>query len=981
MAVKPDAIDSWRRAGLALDEVLELDLGAREKYLARVRESDPELGRVLAAMVDASGHTAADLFEQPALLLAAPLFQSLSNEPPSQADPPAIIGPYRTIRRLARGGMGEVYLAERADGQFEQRVALKLVKRGMDSEEIHRRFLDERQILARLAHPHIARLLDGGVAADGRPYIVMEYVDGDALVTSCDARRLTIDQRLELFQEVCEAVRFAHQNLVVHRDLKPSNILVTAGGEVKLLDFGIAKVLGGEGWGSGAETRPELRVMTPEYAAPEQVRGEPVTTATDVYALGAVLYELLTGRRAHQFRRHTPAEIERVVCQVDPEPPSGAVAGSGEIGAARRVETGRLRRLLRGDLDTIVLKALHKEPARRYASADSLLDDIRRYRAGLPVRARPSATVYRARKFLARHRLGAAAAAAVFLALVGGLAATAWQARHAAREATKATEVKNFVKELFGATAPDRAQGHELTARELLDRGTRRVDSALARQPEVQLELLDFLGQVHRDLGYYGRADSLLRRALILARRLHGPGGRDEARELATWGTVLIEEGEYARAESVLSAALANRRRVRGEDSTLAVNLGDLAVALQIQGKYAQAEPLAREALSIDRRLFGSDHLQVAADLDNLGVLLWKMGKFGESGTVARAALEVRERALPPTHPLVTASLHNLAGVRLSEGSLAEAERLEQDALARARRLYPGGHPDIAIKLEQLYIIVEARGRFADAEAALTEAVAIRRQWLGPAHPQTMEALANLGVLQYRLGNLAAAERAMREGVEYYRRTLGREHPTTATLLQNLGAVLSEEGKYAQAEPLLREGLALRRKVWGDSNPDVARTTRHIGLLLQREGRLNEAERALRQAVAVDRAVLPSDHPQLAEALSTLGGILTDQRRAREAEPLLHQALAIRSEKHGATDPRTLETASLLGTCLAELGRDREAEPLLLQSYHTLRLNPYSGKEFPGVVRRLASYYDHRGKRAAAAAIRQAGYVPSRRAS
>jgi eukaryotic-like serine/threonine-protein kinase len=982
VALDSESIDRWRRAGAALDEALELDPSAREAYVRRLRESDPRLGRALEAMIAAASGPGPDFLDRPALQLAGTLLISPDARAEAARDETLTIGAYRTLRRLAQGGMGEVYLAERADGQFEHRVALKLIKRGMDSDEIHRRFLDERQILARLSHPNIARLLDGGVTSDGRPYFAMEYVDGDALTAACDARRFTIEQRLDLFEDVCEAVRYAHQNLVVHRDLKPSNILLTADGQVKLLDFGIAKVLGGDEWGGRADTRTEMRVMTPEYAAPEQVRGGPATTATDVYALGTVLYELLTGQRVHRFKQHTPAEVERVVCEAEPEAPSAAAARSDAAGASRAIDPTRLRRKLRGDLDTLVLKALQKDPARRYASADALLEDLRRYRAGLPLRARPDSRLYRAGKFLRRHRIGMAAVGAVFLALLGGLAATIWQARTAAREAATATEVKNFVKDLFNVSVPAESRGRDITARELLERGTRRVDSALARQPAVQLELLDFLAQVHRDLGYYPRADSLTRRAWLLARAQYGAGGLQEARELATWGSVLYEEGEYARAESVLTAALAIRR-ANGEhdDSTVATNLGDLSVMLFAQAKYTPAEPLLLEALQIDRRLHGAVHLAVAADLDNLSVLVGKLQRYGEADTLERRALAIRRRLLDPGHPLVLASLHNLAFVRFAEGSLAEAEELEQEALAGARRIYPNGHPDIAIKLEQLHQIMDARGRYAAAESVLTEAVTIRRKWLGPSHPSTMEALANLGVLRYRMGHLAAADTAMREGLAYYRRVLGREHPTSVTLLQNLGAVLSEEGKYSAAEPLLREGLALRRKVLGDSSPDAARTMRHLGLLLHRAGRRAEAERVLRQAVALDRAILPPGHPQAAEALSTLGEVLTAVERAPEAEPMLREALAIRREKHGSGDPRTLETASLLGSCLVALGRYPEGEGLLLESYRSLRINPYAGKEFPGAARRLAEYYDLRGNAAAAGRVRAAGYAPSRRAS
>ncbi len=930
------------------------------------------------------GGESGGFLESPALAFAAPLLAG----PPrgSKRLDGTMVGPYRILHELARGGMGAVYLAERADGQFEQRVALKLIKRGMDSDEIHRRFLAERQILARLSHPHIARLLDGGVSDDGQPYFAMEYVEGIPLTAYCDERRLGIDERLRLFADVCQAVRHAHQNLVIHRDLKPSNILVTVDGEVKLLDFGIAKLVQQDSGPGTALTAVGIRAMTPEYAAPEQVRGEPVTTATDVYALGAILYELLTGHRVHRLQRGTLHELEQVICEATPEAPSAAVSRTEEItladglretvtpdtvSRARASEPARLRRLLGGDLDTIALKALQKVPARRYSSADALLADLQRYEAGLPVLARPDSRLYRARKFVRRHRVGVGAATALLLALLAGLGGTAWQARVASREAVQATEVKNFVKDLFNDATPSQSRGREITARELLERGTRRVDSALARQPEVQLELLDFLAQVHRDLGYFDRADSLVRRALGLARSLYGPGGREEARELATWGTVLQEEGEYPRAESVLSQALAIRRRSHGvDDSTLAANLGDLAVTLQTEAKYDEAEPLSREALRIDRRLFGNEHLQVASDLDNLGVLLWVMGKLDEAGSVTRSALDIRRRLLDGGHPLLTNSLHNLAGIRLSEGNISEAEKLDREALAIDRKLYPNGHPDLAFKLQQLYLILDAGGRYAEAESVLTEALAIRRKWLGPRHPSTMETLANIGVLRYRIGNLPAAEAAMREGLDYYTKTLGPEHPTSLVILQNLGGILSDEGKYAEAEPILRKSVILRRKVLGDSNPDVGRTMRHLGLLLQREGRLAEAESLLTQAVALERQGLPAGNSIIGEGLSTLGGILTDRGRPADAEPLLREALAIRREKHGPTDPRTLETQSLLGACLARLHRYREAEPLLVQSYEALKVSPYSGKELPGATRRLADYYESLGRRHEAVRIR-----------
>ncbi|MFQ5572464.1 MAG: serine/threonine protein kinase, partial [Rhodothermales bacterium] len=390
------------------------------------------------------------------------------------------IGPYQVVRELGRGGMGAVFLAERADGQFEQQVALKLIKRGMDSDAILRRFLRERQILAHLRHENIARLLDGGVSDEDRPYFAMEYIDGLPLPDYCDTHRLDVEARLRLFQDVCRAVQYAHRSLIVHRDLKPSNMLVTEDGTVKLLDFGIAKLLDPEAQsGATALTEAGLRAMTPEYAAPEQVRGEPVTTATDVYTLGVVLYELLTGHRPYQFERREPKAIARVINDVEPELPSTAVRRETDIqhtdgttetvtplsvSRARSTQPDRLRRRLSGDLDTVVLKALRKEPERRYASAEAFVEDIRRHLAGLPVLAQKDTLAYRASKFVRRHTVGVVFATALGLLTLGSAVVMALQQAETMREAAKAEEVKSFVMSLFEMSDPDASKGETITA-------------------------------------------------------------------------------------------------------------------------------------------------------------------------------------------------------------------------------------------------------------------------------------------------------------------------------------------------------------------------------------------------------------------------------------------------------------------------------------------------------------------------------------
>ena len=435
--------EQWQRVERVVDSALALPTTERAAYLSAacdepwLREAADEW---LRACDDAEQFLRIPLGNAGALLDAAP--------PP---DPEGLtagtrIGPFAVVRELGRGGMGTVYLARRADGQFEQTVALKLIRRGADTPTARRRFLAERQILARLNHPHIAALVDGGVSDDGRLWFAMECVDGTPITRHADERALGVDARLRLFRDAADAVRHAHQSLVVHRDLKPSNVLVTDDGIVKLLDFGIARLLGGDVAGdvSSADeplTRTGLRLLTPEYAAPEQVRGESVTTVTDVYALGALLYELLTGRRAQQLERLTPGEMERVVCEVDPPPPS-------------RVAPEPVRARLRGDLDAIVLRAMHKDPARRYASVDALIEDLRRFTEGLPVQARRDSLGYRAGKFVRRHRVAVGMGSLALLALLGGLAATLWEARAARREAATANAVTDFVVGLFEQSDP-----------------------------------------------------------------------------------------------------------------------------------------------------------------------------------------------------------------------------------------------------------------------------------------------------------------------------------------------------------------------------------------------------------------------------------------------------------------------------------------------------------------------------------------------
>ncbi|MCC6929452.1 MAG: serine/threonine protein kinase [Gemmatimonadaceae bacterium] len=917
-----------------LDLALDTEPTQREHALAAACTDDPALlaeARALVAALERSG----EFLQRPAAALLG-----LSDSPPPETRTGESIGSWRLGRELGRGGMGTVWLAERESGGFQQQAALKLVRGGARSAEVLRRFLAERQILAQLQHPNLARLIDGGTTADGEHWFAMEYVDGVRLTDWCDKRRATTEERLETFLQVAEAARYAHRNLVVHRDIKPSNILVTADGTVKLLDFGIAKLLGADT--APGETATALWVMTPEYASPEQVRGEPITTATDVYALGAVLYELLCGHRAHRLTRLTPTEVERAVCDVVPPRMSEVVhqpvtmgvehASAGELAARRGSDPQRLTRQLAGDLDTIVARALQKDPARRYPSVDALLEDLHRYRTGRPVLARPDTAWYRLRKFVRRHVAGVSAGFAMFLALAGGLATTLWQARIARLESRKARETSAFVIGLFKGANPEESGQREVTLRDLVDRGVRRVDSALAAQPEVQSEMYGVLGETYRELGLLQQADSLFRRAVSLAERVLGPESAAFADRLGNLGTTLNALGDYEGADSVLARALALQRRLHGPRSPeVGLTLGEYANNLQDLGEYDRAIAAHRDGIAIDRATFGDTSLTVATDLDNLGVTLTDAGQLQAADSANRSSLAIRQRQLPPGHTLILNSLGNLSVTQSKLGNAVVAESLARIVLDGRKRLLPPGHRDLAYALEAVAVPLEHQGRLAEAEVLTREALNIRRTALGPGHAVTMISANNLAVLFVRQGKYDSAAAVFDEVVRRWSSDYGPSDARTGTAINNLGVARMGAGQFRAAERDLARAFTVRRAALGDTAVDVAVTRRNRAALFSRVGRLTEAEREVREALSTLERALPADHPRLAEAWTTLAEVYLSRGRAADADSLLRRARAVQAARLPGFDQRRAETAVLLGRAQFALGMLPAAELLLVE--------------------------------------------------
>ncbi|MFN8573260.1 MAG: serine/threonine-protein kinase [Gemmatimonadaceae bacterium] len=902
--MSPLSPEQWALAEPILDRAVELPESERAAFLEQAcpdADLRAQLARILRLGSSHGGVLSGDA--QP---LAASL---LPNDPRLAEATPEVIGPYRVIRELARGGMGVVYLAERADGQFQQRVALKLIRHGMGSDEIHARFLTERQILARLNHPNIARLLDGGLSTDGRPYFAMEYVDGVPITTHCDAGALPVASRLALFEKVCEAVRLAHRSLVVHRDIKPSNILVTADGTVKLVDFGIAKLLGSDDEGGpSVETRAERRVMTPEYAAPEQVRGDAITAATDVYALGAVLYELLTGRRAHRLQRSTASEIERVICEVPPEPMSSAVTKPSVDGseaatepdsrsAARATTVPKLRRILRGDLDTIAAKALQKDPDRRYQTVDALIEDLQRFGSGRPVLARPDSFIYRTRKFVARHRVGAALAAVAVVSLVGGLAAFVAQSQQTRREAARAEATRDFLAAMFSEAGPEHARGDSVTAREMLDRAGTRIDSAFRRQPDIRRELFARLGLIYRDLGVYAHADSLLRRAIAIADSTDGVQSRMSANLRTSLASVSIDRGQAPAAESLLTASLTTLRR--GRPSADLVNALDiLGTAQRILYKFGESETAYREAIRVGIRL-PLDSLSLAALWGNLSVVLSDGGRRLASDSALRMALQIEERLLPPDHPTLVLNYMNLAVSLDAQWKLDSALALYDEVVRRQRRVYPAGHERVASALNNRSFTLMSMGQYARAESGFREGRAIIDRLSSPNHLLSLISQNNIGRALLLGGHQQAAESVFRE------------------LRSRAPAALGPNHGFVSAPMLWLANAYLAR---GD-------TTRAMALW----------DSALVHATAH----LPPSHPRLAETRLALGRALVWRERPQEAEPLLRQALESERTNLAPGDPRIGLTLVSLGEARAGQGDRAAAESLMVDGLTQLSANRY----------------------------------------
>jgi serine/threonine-protein kinase len=794
-----------------LDELFDLPEAERELRLQRV---DPDI------RVEARKLLAADAGADHALseIVARNLPEALQEVLARSASPAGTtVGPFRLVRLLGEGGMGEVWLGERENADFQQRVAVKLLSMGRDKAALGFRFLQERRILARLTHPRIARLLDGGVTAEGRPWLAMELVEGLTLTQHCAAKRLGVKERLGLFLEACDAVQFAHHNLVIHRDLKPSNILVGPNGEVKLLDFGIAKLLEGDDDGSPTLTRAGEQPMTPQYAAPEQVQGGIATTATDVWALGVILHELLTG--AHPFESQKKRrDIERAILEATPSRPSSRTNAVESTGWPAGTSPRLLRKHLQGDLDAIVLKALRRNPEDRYPSAEALAADVRRQLSGHPVEARGDAASYLLRSFVRRHRVGVASTLLALGTLLAGLIGTLWEAHRAREEARRAEQTQDFLVSMVAGFDPYQ-RGSEPTQQAILTDAEARVDT-LDAPPEVKARLLRVFAQTWCNLGKLERAKAAAHRALTMERAALGPRSIEVAKTLIVLGKVADLEIDPAAGGPAYEEALAIAREVEGPDGSTALEaLGGVALMARRRGDFPLSERLYSEQVERCRRLRGPEDPDTVMALGDYAQPIYEMGRVEESLDLYRRTALLQAKLRGEEHPETLLARTNLARALVDLARFEEADAILKDVSERQARII-GKDAPYALYTELV------RGRALDGLGRPGEAVPLFERGIPL---DGTESLGAAQVLAYEsrallhLGRAGDAEAAARRALAIDVPRLGENH-VTARARSALGSALLEQGRIDEARSELSRALAVQEKLLFSTSPDLKAT-------------------------------------------------------------------------------------------------------------------------------------------------------------
>ncbi len=828
-----------------------------------------------------------------------------SHSVPWRSEIGAVIGPYQLLELIGEGGMGEVWLAEQKQ-PVRRRVAIKLIKAGMDTREVIARFESERQALALMDHPAIAKVFDAGSTAEGRPYFVMEYVAGLPITVYCDRHKLNSRQRLRLFISVCEGVQHAHQKAIIHRDLKPSNILVAEvdGKPVpRIIDFGVAKATSQRLNAGTLYTQIGTLIGTLGYISPEQADpgSEDIDTRTDVYSLGVVLYELLSGTLPFDFKKLAYDEVLRRLREEDAPSPSTQLRARGKDSALTAKNRGSdvptLVGQLKGDLDAITLRALEKARARRYSTPTELASDICRYLRNEPVEAHAPSALYRASKLIRRHRLGVSLVTLlVLLGIVFAFAQTI-ELRRIRRERDRADRITDFLTNMFKVSAPSEARGNTVTAREILDRSSTEIEEELGKDLDARTQLMLVMAKTYENLGLFSRSHALLERVLEDRRKTLGADNPKTLEAMAQMGWVLYREGREAEAERLIRTTIDAQSRVLGADDPATLESKDhLARILLVQAHYAEVEKLERELIAISSRKQGDENPQKLRFLDTLAQALSRQSRFAEAEAEYRQLLDQQRSILGVDNPDTLETMHNLANMYLAQGNYGEAEKLFRETLQIEQRV------------------------------------------LGPEHPDTANAMTTLAnTIRFDDLRSSEAEKLYRKSLEIELRVLGPDHPYTTRTQEGLANVLSAENRYAEAETLLRQILIVRQRLLGNEHTDTLLSQYNLAVVLKHEKQYGEAEKLTRETLRAQLRTLDANDPDTMASKSVLADILNQENKPQEAEELARHAFEDQFRVLGPQHRDTLESLWLLGTALVEMGRYEDAKKLYLDTIQKIR--------------------------------------------
>ena len=967
----------------------------RKRFIDDICKTEPEIAAELQDLMD-SLEDSEGFLESPIQESSTALFKKLNEDlkNPDEDGSRLInrhLGAYRITDKIADGGMSSVYLAERADGYFDQSVAIKIMRLGLETRESEQQFAKERQILASLNHPNIANILDGGVYEDGTPYLVMEYIEGLPLDEYCKNHNLSLEERINIFLTVCDAVKYAHRNLVIHRDLKPNNIFVTNDGHVKLLDFGIARLIEDHNSPDSSRTQTAQQFLSLDFSAPELLTNDKITTSTDIYSLGIILHLLLTDSKPYQLKGSSLSDIERVITSDPVTKPSKKL--HNDINADSANSTAPVSpKKLKGDLDNIILKALYKEPGYRYQSVDELIDDLYNYLENRPVSARSATITYQMRKFFERNKILVSSTVLVLIFLTSATLFSIHQANiadenariaqeerdRAQSEATKSEEVAGFLQDLFEAGDPF-AEGEDMTIADVLGRGAEKVETDLEDQPEVRAELMRVIGNVYHSLGNFDQARSLLEQSVQVREDHYGLDHLELARGLNELGSLLRDKGDLAEAEALHRRALAIRRSQLDEMSIpVAESLNNLAAVLYDADRYRESLPYYEEALEIfrynyddnhphlaaitnnlanvyyefndydrarqlytetlqmDRDIYGEDHPHVATSLNNLGRALADIGLNDEADSMLVTSLQMRKQHLGEMHPFVAQSLYNIAILRSNQGDYDAADSLYNQALNIRRQELGEDHPRVATALNGLALMHQRRGDLNEAKTYFEEAQSI----IGlSSHSVTRANLTvNYANLLRRMGDYTSSETYLRQALDTLKSEFDTDHADIADTYSALGQTRHAMGYSEEALEYYREAESIYETVFGEHvNSKIADNKRVMGESLLTLNRLDESDSLLQESIRIKEQISSDQHPAISQSLRLLVNLEIERGNYSKAESYAHQSLNILRGHYQDEHWRIAQAQGLLGEVYLQQGELQAASTLLEESYSKLR--------------------------------------------